>query len=564
MKHKFLKKASETTTPTPSVAGASQSGLPPDLLREASSRLGWAALVYSATFFLAYFGTNLLFGGDPGTAVPEETLFEGARAVQSAVAIASIALGLAVFLLSRFGNLRPETLLDFGLFFLVVGSFGISMSEYWGVFPEWNGVFMYEFAGVPWEAIWILIFPFLAPNTPGKMAMGAYAAASTGMLVVLMSRSAGFTSPEMPLLYFAGYFLFTTYICAAIAIFICHTVYRFGKRLGKAMEIGSYQLLRPLGEGGMGEVWLARHRMLARPAAVKLIRAEALGDDETTRQNVLLRFEREARATAALDSFHTITLYDFGVSDEGAFYYVMELLKGLNLDELIKKFGPVPAARAVHFLHQVCHSLDEAHGRGLIHRDIKPANIYTCRLGPEHDFVKVLDFGLVKTTEGTETGTGELTAEGIATGTPAFMAPEIALGKGYIDARVDIYGLGCVGYWLLTGQRVFEGDTPLATVVAHVQEDPVPPSERSELEIPESVDAVILKCLAKDPADRPQTAAELDGLLTRCIDTHWTREQAAEWWHLHLSEVESEDLGLYALSEESQALEIMAVQHPLR
>ncbi len=527
-------------TPFPAaLSAASTSGLPLDLLQEASKRLGWAGLAYAGTFFLAYFGADLFFSASESTVLPEQGLFHAERALQTIVAILSIALGLAVFLLSRYGRMRPQTLLDFGLVFEVVGAFGISMSTFWGIYSQWDGVFATEFSGIPWECVWIILFPFLAPNTPGKTLLASLAAASTGMLTVTLSKAAGLTSPEVPLGLLFGWFLFTTYLCAGLAFVISRTVYRFGKRYGRLRDVGSYQLVKPLGEGGMGEVWMARHRMLARPAAVKLIRPEVLGRDEDSRNIILRRFEREARATAALDSKHTITLYDFGITEQGAFYYVMELLKGLNLDALVERFGPVPAARTVHLMRQVCHSLGEAHVSGMIHRDIKPANIHVCRLGPDYDFVKVLDFGIVKAIEAHGRRGTELTADGIAVGTPAFMAPELALGKPDVDGRVDIYGLGCVGYWLLTGEPVFDAEIPLANVVAHVQEQPIPPSQRTELEVPEPLERIILSCLEKDPAGRPQSAAELDALLVECgLEAGWSQNQAAEWWSLHMPESE--------------------------
>jgi serine/threonine-protein kinase len=228
-----------------------------------------------------------------------------------------------------------------------------------------------------------------------------------------------------------------------------------------------------------------------------------------------------------------VDLYDFGVTDDGAFYYVMEMLDGLDLATLVGRFGPLPAGRVVHLLRGACHSLGEAHGQGLIHRDVKPANIFTCRLGPDLDFVKVLDFGLVKSTGEEAGGATALTQEGSVAGTPAFMAPEMALGDGSVDGRADIYALGCVGYWLLTGQPVFAADTPVGTLLKHVQEKPIPPSRRTELEIPEELDSVILACLAKDPADRPQTAEELDARLAACTVAAWTHEMAADWWKLH-------------------------------
>jgi serine/threonine-protein kinase len=559
MKGQRLKKASQT--PTPTSVSTSRSAIPLELLHEASRRLGWAGLVYAGTFFLAYFGAHITFGADIGTVIPEHSLWEGDRLVQTVVASVSIAMGLAVFFLSRFGHIDPQRLLDFGLVFEVVGAFGISMSQFWGIFQTWDGVFMQEYAGIPWECIWIIIFPLLAPNTPWKTTVAAFAAASTGLLTIVLSRAAGLTHPEMPFRIFVGYFAFSTYVCALLASVVSRIIYDFGTRMGKALEVGSYQLLRPLGEGGMGEVWLAKHRMLARPAAVKLIRPEVLGGDASSRKTALRRFEREARATAALDSVHTITLYDFGISQEGSFYYVMELLRGLNFDELVRRFGPVPPERTVYFMRKVCHSLGEAHACGLVHRDIKPANIYSCRLGPEYDFVKVLDFGLVKPARTKESGGTELTVDGVATGTPAFMPPEMAMGQAEIDGRADIYGLGCVGYWLLTGQKVFEGDSPLAVVVSHVQKQPAPPSERTEVKIPDALESVILQCLEKDPANRPQTAGQLDQLLADCMpDASWTPERAVEWWSLHMTGPEIDLAECDVDVDDSQAQTLLAVK----
>jgi len=392
-----------------------------------------------------------------------------------------------------------------------------------------------EYGGIPWECVWILMFPFLAPNTPGKILLASLCAASTGPFTMLISKASGATSPDTPLLLFFGYFLFTTYLCAGLAFLISRSVYKVGRSLKKAREIGSYQLVESLGEGGMGEVWKAKHRLLVRPAAVKLIRPETLGPDQRARRAILCRFEREAQATAALGSCHTVELYDFGIAEEGSFYYVMELLKGLNLDELVKRFGPIPPARTIFLLRQVCHSLHDAHQHNLIHRDIKPANIFTCHIGPDYDFIKVLDFGLVKWDSASPHNQTRLTAEGVATGTPAFMAPEMAKGQNGLDGRVDIYGLGCVGYWLLTGKLVFEGENALDVVVQHVKEQPVPPSQRTELEVPEMLERIILSCLGKAPEGRPTSATELSDMLASCETSDvWNQKEARDWWKVHM------------------------------
>jgi predicted ATPase/serine/threonine protein kinase len=283
----------------------------------------------------------------------------------------------------------------------------------------------------------------------------------------------------------------------------------------------------------MGEVWRARHRMLGRGAAIKLIRPDAFGVTGATHAETLLRrFEREAKATSTLTSTHTIQLFDYGVTDDGTFYYVMELLQGLNFKQLVEQYGPLEANRAIHLLQQVCESLEEAHHHGLIHRDVKPANAYVCKLGLKHDFVKVLDFGLVKTAPADEVEVSNLTTDGTAPGSPAFLSPESVAGR--VDARTDIYSLGCVAYWLLTGQLVFGGATPLEMVLDHLEKTPEPPSHRTELPIPEALEQLVLDCLQKDPAQRPQTMKEVAQRLAACpLERRWSEENAAQWWERH-------------------------------
>jgi DNA-binding NtrC family response regulator/plasmid stabilization system protein ParE len=306
------------------------------------------------------------------------------------------------------------------------------------------------------------------------------------------------------------------------------------EQLNEALAIGSYRLVSSLGSGGMGEIWLARHRFLVRPAAVKLIRHDVAPG--AARQQLVRRFEREAHVTAGLRSPHTVHLYDFGVNDSGSFYYVMEYLDGLDLHRVVTRFGPQPAERVIMLLRQACRSLAEAHERGLVHRDIKPANLFVTRLGTEYDYVKVLDFGVVKEQSGHDATL--LSNQGIVQGTPAFMPPEIVLGETGIDGRADLYSLACTAYWVLTGHAVFDATTPAQMLLHHVQTPPVPPSKTSEMSIPGQLEAILMTCLEKNPAKRPSSALQLDVQLAqvRC-EAPWTNERAREWWEAHAPEV---------------------------
>jgi len=346
------------------------------------------------------------------------------------------------------------------------------------------------------------------------------------------------------------------FACMFVAIATYGTYIIDGVR-HQAADMGfssQYRLEKKLGSGGMGDVWLARHKLLTRPAAIKVIRPDVLKEheakvsasggssgsstsDEVAVNVAMRRFEREAQATASLTSPHTIDLYDFGVAADGSFFYVMQFLDGLDLDTLIDEHGPVPVERAVHLLAQACESLADAHEHGMIHRDIKPSNIFATRMGISHDFVKVLDFGLVKETK-TDMAATALTQQGMTSGTPAFMPPEIALAKEDVDARADIYALGCVGYWLATGHYVFEADSPMAMVVDHVKSEPEAPSTRTELPIPQQFDDVILRTLAKDPKVRFQSMREFAEALRQIpLAEHWDGTRAEEWWKLHPSAV---------------------------
>jgi serine/threonine-protein kinase len=283
----------------------------------------------------------------------------------------------------------------------------------------------------------------------------------------------------------------------------------------------------------MGEVWRAEHRLLTRPAAIKLIRPDSDDAPGSRRhEEMRARFSREAQSTASMRSPHTIEVYDFGTAGDGTFYYVMELLEGFTMEALVERFGPLPAERVIHLMSQVCMSLGEAHEEGLIHRDIKPANVFVCRYGRQVDFVKVLDFGMVKTrSESMET---QLTGEQAVLGTPAFMAPEQVLGNRVVDGRADLYAAGCLAYWLLTGQLVFTGSTAMEVMLQHAHEAPVPPSMRTELAIPPGLDDLVLACLAKDPAKRPASAEHLaEALASIPGASPWTTQAARDWWDRH-------------------------------
>ena len=298
--------------------------------------------------------------------------------------------------------------------------------------------------------------------------------------------------------------------------------------LGEGLPLGHYRLIEKLGEGGMGEVWRARHQLLARPCAIKLIKPQLLG--ESSREAATERFRLEAKTISHLTSPNTVRLYDFGVSEGGSFYFVMELLTGMDVSSLVQRFGPLPPERAVAVMSQACRSLGEAHAAGILHRDIKPHNLFLCRLGLDVDVVKVLDFGLVKSLHD---GAAQLTADGMLTGTPAYMPPERVVG-GAVDERSDIYALGCVAYWMLTGHPVFSGE-PMAVMIHHARTPPRPPSKVSGLPIPGRLEEIVLACLEKSPDQRPASAVELYRQLGEIpLTSPWTAERAERWWREHL------------------------------
>jgi serine/threonine-protein kinase len=313
-------------------------------------------------------------------------------------------------------------------------------------------------------------------------------------------------------------------IASAIAIFGSYKISELQQEAEEARKLGQYVLKRRLGSGGMGEVYLGEHTLLRRACAIKVIRPDQMGD----RTN-LSRFEREVKAMAALTHWNTVEVYDYGHAEDGTFYYVMEYLPGLSLQELVERYGPLPPERAVHFLRQLCDALGEAHATGLIHRDIKPSNVIACERGGVADVAKLLDFGLVHGGN-PAVGNERLTVQGTILGSPPYMAPEQARGKETLDARTDIYSLGALGYFLLTGQAPFVRETPMETLVAHVHELPLHIRDLRP-EVPADLADVIMRCLEKDPAARYQNTEALEQALAECDCTGlWGREEARAWW----------------------------------
>jgi serine/threonine-protein kinase len=460
--------------------GCDRASVPPVLAEPTAVRLrvaaGAAALLWAAYLGLAGFGGTL----------SSWSIALGAGAIAASIALVAYTLTRAD---------KPH-LRSVGTTYTMLIALALAISE--AAAPH---------GGASWSAVWIGVFPFLVPCSPSRVLIKAMVAASMTPIAYFLLSPARHSAPlELAQLlmgfapvYFAG---FVAFIASRVLLFL-------GTEVSHVRQLGMYELESPIAQGGMGEVWRARHHFLSRPAAVKLIRpgggeSAGVASDAIARK----RFEREAQVTASLQSPHTVSLYDFGVTRSGTIYYVMELLEGVDLETLVQREGPLPPARVVHILMQVLDSLAEAHERGLVHRDIKPANINLSKRGLEKDFVKVLDFGLVKSKAPEPRGNSLTAANGIV-GTPAYLAPELLTGEGVVDGRADLYALGCVAYFLLTGHLVFDASTAMQMAVAHVAGVPVPPSERVDRPIPVGLERLVMECLAKRPENRPASALSL-------------------------------------------------------
>ena len=507
-------------------AHGSDSGprLTDDISRQLRTRLRLAVLIILAGFAL-HFAQNLLLQGPTFDRRPLWLFITGCEIVVLA-AVSGLLWG------RRPLSMRTLRTLESAIFGMVAAFFG------WLQFDAYyDGAFLRAIApggealvfgqvgkasALRWFLL-IVLYGTFVPNTWRRCAAVVCVLAAIPLALQLAGALAAEAArPYLLLALPETAILMAT--AAAIAVFGSHKIRELQQQAHEAQRIGQYRLKQVLGFGGMGTVYLAEHVLLRRPCAVKLIRPDQAGDPKT-----LTRFEREVQATATLTHPNTVEIFDYGHAEDGTFYYVMEYLPGMNLEDLVEQHGPMPPERAVHLLRQVCQALREAHGIGLIHRDVKPSNILACERGKVYDVAKLLDFGLVKGF-GLAGDDARLTREGALTGSPAFVSPEQAAGRRQLDARSDIYNVGAVAYFLITGQLVFERQSALEMLHAHAYEPPVP-IQRFQEAAPADLRGVILRCLEKDPNRRYQDAASLDKALAACACAGgWTAERAEDWW----------------------------------
>jgi serine/threonine-protein kinase len=464
---------------------------------------------------------------------------DGARMVlytQAAVTLTIAALGL-LFWRRPPKRLRHLRELELVIFTIVVGYLIISN----GYFVERFGLMnppiepmrhpTLSMSGTRLDPVtlrWLVVimgYGTLIPNTWRRCATVVFAMVGIFIAhIVILALGIGVTARELVSL--TIYPVVWMVVGCVVAIFGSYRVSLLERRVQDAERLGQYRLLRHLGAGGMGDVYLAEHVLLKQPFAVKMLSPDRVSDPK-----ILQRFEREVQAMARLEHWNTVEIYDYGHGADGSFYYVMEYLPGLTLEQLVNRYGPLPYPRAVHFLRQTCRALQEAHDIGLMHRDIKPGNIIVCERAGIHDVAKLLDFGLVKHV-GLAAGDAQLTIEGTVAGTPAYMSPEQAAGSDQADARTDIYSLGAVAYFLLTGRAPFTNRSATQIMAAHMYETP-PPTVAFRPDIPAALDDIVRKCLAKNPADRYPSARSLQAALEAYGGEVWSQRDAESWWRQH-------------------------------
>lgn len=464
---------------------------------------------------------------------------------RSGEAVSFLCMGVALAAMSRL--LGPDDLIP-GLDPFSWG--GDSGGHFWGLTRLY-----WTLAHVYGLALYCMLRAALVPSSSWRTFV-LTTLAGVPLLVMAAMPSSPFDPPELagsvvPRAYWAvGAVNFTMQWAFTVAVCTVMSKIIFGLRreLKELRQLGQYTLEAKIGEGGMGTVYRARHAMMRRPTAIKLLSSNANSNERHR------RFEREVQETARLTHPNTITIFDYGRTPSGVFYYVMELLDGATVEAVVELAGPMPAERVVHVLTGLCGSLAEAHGVGLIHRDVKPANIFLCSQGGRPDVPKLLDFGLVK--ELGQAPATDLTDALTVTGTPLYMAPEMITSPNTIDERADIYALGAVGYFLLTGTHVFSGTTAVEVCSHHLHTKPEAPSKRLGSAVHEELAAILIRCLAKQPEDRPASAVALADLLGTCIgERAWTVQDAEQWWGAHGATLASKHLE----SEGSTGSRTMAV-----
>jgi eukaryotic-like serine/threonine-protein kinase len=496
----------------------------PRFVGERLALLGKTLFLVSFGFYLFLLASLTLIGGAPFVAVVRGPVALGHLCASLTMAALWLVTSRARLSLRSLGALDAAS-------FVVAGGFLSLMTI------QDEGQILQTLLAL---TVTVMVRAILMPSRPGRTALlSALVFGPTVAMCIWRHHPTTFLpgfSPGYQKLHMTLNTVLWSVLGTTLATIISRVLYGLRRQVAEASELGQYLLEEKIGGGGMGEVWRARHRLLIRPAAIKLIRQRALAAVSGDSELQMRRFEREARATAALTSPHTVQLYDFGIAEDGRLYYVMELLDGLDLDTLVRQHGPLPPERVIHLLRQVCSALADAHANGLVHRDIKPANVVVSRAGTTFDFAKVLDFGLVKldSPRGAGKDAIKLSGEDTWSGTPGYMAPEVVAGAADTDHRVDLYALGCVAYWLLTGKMVFEGENAMQVMFQHVQAQPKRPSQRVDLPIPAALEDLIMECLEKDPARRPASAELVGERLAAVPQTMgWTAERAEQWWVTH-------------------------------
>jgi serine/threonine-protein kinase len=522
--------------PRPGMAVALEQGIPASLTAETDT-LRRRRLLGAAVCLAVFYGLLCAWvfaSGNPGTLTAEGSRFSlrvGLLALRCFLA-AVVAVPLASAASFSHRQLRVlELVLFLGLTLLLMVSqyfVGLELMHRGTEFAPLTLAFVKD--GVFQMMALMMIYGMLIPNRPTTAAWTIAAMFVGPIAGAALLRQNPDLAPVVAQLSAAekwGSNIFFLAIGAALAVYGSFLVNGLRVELHEARKFGQYRLIRKLGEGGMGEVYLAEHALLKRPCALKTIKGSATSDPLA-----LARFEREVQSSARLAHPNTIEIYDYGHTADGTFYYVMEYLRGLSLDDLLRECGPLPPGRVIYLFRQVCAGLAEAHGQGMVHRDLKPANVFVAVRGGQWDVAKILDFGLVKLTGDPAAAT--LTADMVVSGTPLYMAPEQAAAELTLDARADLYALGAVMYSALTGRPPFEGHSPFAVMMAHAR-DPVTPPRTLRPDVPADLERVVLRCLAKRPEDRYQTSRALREDLSACAAaSEWGPHRAEVWWEVHL------------------------------